>query len=548
MGTIMSFRRFPTNRLEEIIGAQTLAKVAAILPAFDSTIDPTTIYIKSNLVKVIYAFMDSTDFAKSELRKEFLSYRDRRELSDFCNRIGVKPNLSFEEMIAKIVSKGWSNIEFCKIFCSYFGLPLRFIPQGRVEYPNYEDVINCDSPYKVLKDYQSSISFRAIGYLTYRNSRFIIQMPTGSGKTRTAMEIISDAINSARDECLVFWLVYSEELCEQAVECFIDIWKHVGNKSVKLIRAWGKNDLFVRDEDKFAFIVGGFQKLYSLLQRNPNQFDKLKDRSFLIIVDEAHRVLAPTYRKVTDALFGNNCRLIGLTATPGRGIDNVEENRRLSEYFNEEKLDIQTPDDRSVFAYLRGREVLSFAVFKPLITSPSFALSSKDIAYLEEYFDFPPSFIKRIGEDETRNIEIVNELISQLKNHQKCLFFGCSVDHSKFICSLLNYLGIKAAHVDGGTNKGARQTILNEFKNGDLQIICNFGILSTGFDAPKTDLVFIARPTRSIVLYSQMIGRGLRGPAVGGTENSTIITVKDNIQGLPDESNIFTYFDEYFEN
>ena len=103
-------------------------------------------------------------------------------------------------------------------------------------------------------------------------------------------------------------------------------------------------------------------------------------------------------------------------------------------------------------------------------------------------------------------------------------------------------------HVDGKTNQGARQSILKEFKNGELQIICNFGILSTGFDAPKTDLVFIARPTQSIVLYSQMIGRGLRGKEVGGTENCTIVTVKDNISGLPNDSNIFTYFDEYFEN
>ena len=131
---------------------------------------------------------------------------------------------------------------------------------------------------------------------------------------------------------------------------------------------------------------------------------------------------------------------------------------------------------------------------------------------------------------------------------KKAIFFGCSVDHSKFICSMLNYLGVKAAHIDGSTNRGARQNILNEFKNGNINIICNFGILSTGFDAPKTDLVFISRPTQSIVLYSQMIGRGLRGPSVGGTENCTIVTVKDNINGLPNDSNIFTFFDEYFDN
>jgi len=210
-------------------------------------------------------------------------------------------------------------------------------------------------------------------------------------------------------------------------------------------------------------------------------------------------------------------------------------------------LSIETPKDKTVFSYLRSIGVMAHANFQPLISSPKYSLSSNDLKYLEDNFDLPPSFVKKLGEDETRNFEILNELIIKLKTHQKALFFGCSVEHSKFICSMLNYLGINAAHVDGGTNRGARQTILNDFKSGKLQIICNFGILSTGFDAPKTDLVFIARPTQSIVLYSQMIGRGLRGKEVGGTENCTVVTVRDNIIGLPNESNIFSYFDEYFE-
>lgn len=544
----MSFKGFPVYRLEELIGQKTLSKVAGLLPAFDSSIDTDSIYTKDNLIKIIYSFFDSTDFSKKELRTEFLSLETEAEINNFCEKINIPKNLSFNEKVKRIVSKGWSDIKFCEEFCNHFDLPEIFIPQQKVEYQNYESIPACSSPFKVLKDYQSDISFRAIKTLDYRNSRFIIQMPTGSGKTRTAMEIIANAFNSEKDECIIFWLVYSEELCEQAVESFYDIWKHVGNKEIKLDRAWGKNELTIGDDDKFAFVVGGFQKLYSQLENNPALFESLKDRTYLIVVDEAHRVLAKTYRKVTDSLFGVNCRLIGLTATPGRGIDNIEETQKLSAYFNKEKLDIEVPTGKTVFSHFKSRGILAYADFKPLVTSPSFKLTENDIKYLEDHFDFPPAFVKKIGEDETRNVEIVNELKIQLITHEKALFFGCSVEHSKFICSILNYLGIKAAHIDGSTDKGARQATLNDFKNGDLQIICNFGILSTGFDAPKTDLVFISRPTRSIVLYSQMIGRGLRGPAVGGTEHCTIVTVKDNIIGLPNESNIFTYFDEYFEN
>ena len=93
-----------------------------------------------------------------------------------------------------------------------------------------------------------------------------------------------------------------------------------------------------------------------------------------------------------------------------------------------------------------------------------------------------------------------------------------------------------------------RKKIINDFINEDIQIICNFEILSTGFDAPKTDVVFISRPTFSIVLYAQMIGRGLRGPAIGGSESCKIIDVKDNILGYSNEDSVFSYFQEYFHN
>ena len=544
----MSFRKFDTFKLEQLIGENTLNKIANILPAFDSGIDVDSIYKKESLQKIIYSFLDSNDFSKKELRLDYLLHQDESRINTFCLQLGININLNFETKVNKIISEGWNNIEFCSAFCENFELPLRFIPQVKVNHINTELIERPFVPFKLLKEYQSRIYFKSIKKLEDRNSKFIIQMPTGSGKTRTAMEIISDSFNKNKSSCIIFWLVYSEELCEQAVECFIDVWKHVGNKNIKVVRAWGSNGLDISDDDKFVFVVGGFQKLYNLKSTKLQLFNKLQEQTYLIVVDEAHRVLAPTYKAVTDSLFGSNTRLIGLSATPGRGINQSIENKLLSLYFNEEKIDIETPDDQPVFSYLKRSGIMSYANYEPLVTSPSFELSGKDVLYLEQNFDFPSNFLKKIGENETRNFEIIKELLIKLKSHKKAIFFACNVEHSKFICSMLNYLGINSAHVDGSTNKGARKNILDQFKNGDLNIICNFGILSTGFDAPKVDLVFIARPTQSIVLYSQMIGRGLRGPAVGGTENCTIVTVKDNISGLPDETNIFTYFDEYFEN
>jgi len=100
---------------------------------------------------------------------------------------------------------------------------------------------------------------------------------------------------------------------------------------------------------------------------------------------------------------------------------------------------------------------------------------------------------------------------------------------------------------DGVTGDQTRVRVTSEFVNGGVQILCNYGVLTTGFDAPKTDVVCIARPTKSPVLYSQMIGRGLRGPAVGGTENCTIVEVRDSFLNLGTQDELYNHFNAYWE-
>ena len=114
-------------------------------------------------------------------------------------------------------------------------------------------------------------------------------------------------------------------------------------------------------------------------------------------------------------------------------------------------------------------------------------------------------------------------LRKELNSGKRVLVFGCSVDHSRYLNSVLLYLKaigerVFPGHIDGNTNLSKREALLKKFISGELNVLCNYGVLSTGFDAPKTDAVMITRPTTSPVLYSQMIGRGLRGPIIGGTE------------------------------
>ena len=89
-----------------------------------------------------------------------------------------------------------------------------------------------------------------------------------------------------------------------------------------------------------------------------------------------------------------------------------------------------------------------------------------------------------------------------------------------------------AALVTGKTPRSERYDVLDAFRRGDIRFLCNVGVLTTGFDAPKVDVVCLTRPTGSALLYEQMVGRGLRGPRNGGTKSCRVLDVQD--EGLPD--------------
>ena len=96
--------------------------------------------------------------------------------------------------------------------------------------------------------------------------------------------------------------------------------------------------------------------------------------------------------------------------------------------------------------------------------------------------------------------------------------------------------------------RSLRRHIVNEFKNGSISVLFNYGVLSTGFDAPNINTVMIARPTTSIVLYSQMVGRGMRGRSVGGSEKCLLIDVKDNFENFGKPQDVYNFFDDFWDN
>ena len=192
-----------------------------------------------------------------------------------------------------------------------------------------------------------------------------------------------------------------------------------------------------------------------------------------------------------------------------------------------------TPEERQKNLYHRliMRNILC-DVYHKVLSSSNYELSTQDVKYMATFGEFRRETIKEIGRDRSRNSMIVRE-IKRLNGlgKRKILFFGCSVAHSRQIAMLLKVLyHMKVKYVDSKMDLDARVNAIEQFRSGDLEVLCNFDVLTTGFDAPNIDCVFVGRPVKSTLLYTQMIGRGMRGTKSGGTENMLLVDVDDNFQ------------------
>jgi len=151
---------------------------------------------------------------------------------------------------------------------------------------------------------------------------------------------------------------------------------------------------------------------------------------------------------------------------------------------------------------------------------------------------------QRLAKDSARSERILEYI--QSSDERSILLFANSVDHAGEMAARLNLAGISAAAVSGGTARSSRRYFIDRFQRGKIRVLCNHSVLTTGFDAPKVDMVLIARQVFSPVRYMQMVGRGLRGEANGGTAFCSIVTVMDNL-GRFRSRHPYNYCKQYFE-
>lgn len=546
------YERMSIHQLTTLIGELNLESIAGILRVLQlPSFDPDAVYTRSFLAGYANKTIGPKLLGTSAGFIDALNLLTLEEIQELYQNVIEHSDLGDRNAMCLKIAVAFRGKSTKSIICDLLGFEVADAETigADTEVLSCNELAAAEKPYMQLKDYQFEVYFQALDRIFHPYSRFILQMPTGSGKTRTAMELVCEFLNSTEDSSVV-WLAHSTELCDQASQCFLDLWPHLGKRNVKLQRLYGGHQVSGSKEKVADFLCASFQSMYLSVKDYSSNFSDMLHGNKLIVVDEAHRAVAPTYKKVIQALTGSGGVVMGLTATPGRTYRNTKsdlENTELADFFFNTIISFN-PHEKTAIKYLRDKNVLSKATFEPLAVSARLSLTQIELSNAADIFDLPPSFLKRLGKDSIRNSEIIHKIMQLItvRSLKSIIYFATSVEQSILINSLLRFLGFESEHVDGTTNKEVRSKIIANFRNQKVQVLCNYEVLSTGFDAPKVDCVFIARPTASVVLYSQMIGRGLRGVAIGGTSNCLIVNVIDNIQQLPAVDEMFNLFEEYW--
>ena len=384
--------------------------------------------------------------------------------------------------------------------------------------------------------------------------RGLISLPTGSGKTRVAVQAIVEAMRHDELAGGILWVADRDELCEQAVEAWRQVWSGVGaeGRPLRVSRMWGGQPRPLPTSDLHV-VVATIQTLSARLSSQRPDYEFLTEFN-LVVFDEAHRSVAPTFTSVMQEIGLTRFRredeplLIGLTATPYRGHDE-EETTRLVRRYGSRRLDsgaFDSDEPENVIRQLQDMGVLAEADHET-IEGGTFSLETilsddrdsegQEPADLEQLLQelrelpwLPQSVEKRIAGDAKRTRRIVEAYEEHIGSNWPTLIFATSVEHSQTVAALLNRRGIPSRAVSGKTEPATRRRIVGEFRRGEIKALVNYGVFREGFDAPKTRAIIVARPVYSPNLYFQMIGRGLRGPRNGGAERCLIINVQDNIE------------------
>ena len=477
----------------------------------------------------------------AKMRERIIRMLPLPKARELGQRLGAKDGRTLYD---NLCSKAADNATL-EVLYSFFGV----VRDPRAPADTSPDTMKTPAGY-ALFDHQRAAAERAMYALGDTPYKVVLHMPTGAGKTRTAMHIVATHLRQ-HEPTVVCWLAQNAELLDQAADEFENAWRYLGNRETGLVRFWGHRRpdvLDIRD----GVIVAGLGKMSALDHRDPATLVRLADRVSLTIIDEAHQAIAPTYSAILTALYSKRPHnaLLGLTATPGRSWSDIGEDRKLSDYFDGRKVTLEVEGYEDPVTFLIDQKYLARPVFCTLNSDAGLKLSDADVNELSSAIDVPEQILDRLGTDTQRNLKILSAVEDLLTRHRRVIVFAPSVENARMLTAILSLRGHEAFVITGESNASERERTIRRFRSSAnlSMVIVNYGVLTTGFDAPATSAAVIARPTRSLVLYSQMVGRATRGTRAGGNDEAEIVTVVDpHLPGFGSVADAFKNWEDVWD-
>ncbi|MGI8639677.1 MAG: DEAD/DEAH box helicase family protein [Pyrinomonadaceae bacterium] len=367
----------------------------------------------------------------------------------------------------------------------------------------------------------------------------MLVLPTGGGKTLTAAYWLAQ--NYLDKNKKIIWIAHRHELLNQAKQtfheklAFADIFKQKQSFNYRLISGIHDRAVNIKASDDIIFASKG--SLNVNLEHLGKNWLKKDENEIFLVIDEAHHATAKTYRRLIENLRGQ-CRklnILGLTATPFRTAD--DEQGLLKKVFPDDivyKIDLRT---------LIRLGILSKPIFEEVSTEVDFSreFDEKQLEKIKQFDldSLPKETVKTISENVIRNSAIVNRYVEHKTKYGQTIVFALNQDNAIALNKLFGDKGIKSDYVLSAikdkvlgitiSDRDNREKIAR-FRRGETEVLINVNILTEGTDLPQVQSVFLARPTISTILMTQMIGRGLRGEKAGGTAKTYLVSFIDKWQ------------------
>lgn len=459
---------------------------------------------------------------RSEIERKFL-IKHPEILENIYKFQGSKKTDNYNVMLNEL-----SKMPFGATIVNQYTIALSEIGCGSFEweqsvfsYPITIDITKTIANEVPMHDYQEDAVKELIKfYIDEDGSKGMLVMPTGSGKTRTAVYFLNKYLISKGYQ--VIWLTHRHMLIDQTADTFYNLSPVVkqGNTNIKTFKMAcisGKHSPIKATEKDDNVMIMSIQSVCRSLE----YLRAVLAKKVVIVVDESHHTVAGSYTKTIDYIkkVRKNVKLLGLTATPIRGTENSS--KFLLKYY----------DDKIIYDIS-----MSELIKKQFLSTPNFIkietnidiepfISIDEANLIKKYGEIPETLAEKIAHSSKRNRVIVDTYLNNKEKYGKTLIFALNGYHCFTLCEDLKKKGINCDYIYSGNNDN--DVKIRKFKNNELDVLVNINIMTEGSDVPDIETIFLTRPTQSEGLLMQMIGRGMRGKLANGTEEVNIVDFCD---------------------